>query len=316
MGKKSKGLIGVRPRTMHDICSSQNNKKKKKLRDSIKMKSYEQIVSKVKVDKIEKTIKELQAKDRVGRLEHDDYIKLMANRKVLKKKQEKAQGSGQKMQGADMESYHYTAEEIRTGKFCNEHKTDPLLDEDFGKNLMPGYEPNSSLQPTGMRAKALGNFVTQGTVSRTAVIYSQSPPQPKPVERPVQKEEDDPLVSMKFENEIIHRKIPKEKQPVAKLVNSVLEKQKEENKEEVKEKKMGAKRTMMVPASVKAAKRRKEEPTTQKAQEIKTTPEVKEAKTITSVPAPENLMLLDLSDESDEETEKRKDLKELLDDFS
>jgi len=298
MGKNSKGLIGVKPRSMHEICSQQNTKKKKKQRDAIKMKSYEQIVSRAKVDKIEKTIKDLQTKNRAGRLEHADYIKLMANKKILKKKQEKDQD--QKLKDSDLGEYRFTAEEIRTGQFNTQHKTDPLLDDDFGRGLVPGYEPNSSLNPTGISAKAR-NFVTEGTISKSAVVYSKDEPlQSKPKEIPrqtqVKKDEADPLISMAFENEIIHRRLPKEeKQPTAKPINVV--------KEEVKEK-VSMKRPMFVPRSVRMAKKKKEEPV---VQEIKVVQEVKEEKfkPISSVPAPDNLMLFDLSDE---DTGKNKDI--------
>jgi len=342
MGKH--GLIGEKPRSMHDICSSRNIQKKKQFRDTIKMKSYEQIVSKAKPQKIQETIRELQNKERAGKLEHNEYIKLMANKKMLKKKQDSGPNKEfTKFQQKAPEEYTFSAEEIRSGKFYQDTKnTDPMLAEPgFGKKneidpFLSGFEPNSSYKPTGpMPMNAKSNFISEQTISKNAILY-QNPEiihkpenifKPKPISQ--QKGEEDPLTSEQFENEIIHRKKIEEKkdEDLSKNLNKPAESQKISKEEEKKKLPVPIKRPMFIPSSVRALKRKKEESEIfsepQISKNIPEQPEIQappkqtesvKLKTVSNVPAPEGLMLFDLSDE-DENSQKNNNLKDFINDL-
>ncbi len=343
MGKHSKGLMGERPRTMHDICAPRKMGKKKD-QEKIKMRSLEQLIIRNKPERIQKTIRELEARERAGKLDHNDQIKLIANKHIMRKKREKMEA--EKNPDAKPPEFRYTPEQILRGQISE--RGDALIRGAASNNpaadlpdIVAGFEPNSSYRPTGLPSAS--NFVSEGCVTSQHAVNYQDEEEKKPRTADEKRKEADPLTSERFESELLFRIAAEEDaaqkaREQAKLALKPAAPVPQPIKRPAPEhsvpppapqlKKPAAARIPhgFVPASVRANKRKKEEKPastlsqpqsiSQKPQEGKRksepAPAVATFKNVSNVPMPENLLLLDMDEEEDVAS---KDYKELIADL-
>jgi hypothetical protein len=162
------------------------------------MRALEQLALHNKPDKIKQTIRELEQQERVGKLDHRGELKLIANKRILHKKMDKLNGGpGKGYPGAVAEEFRFTRDEILNNRITERGDIPAPLPDPLA---LPGYEPNSSLRPTGLPQHSRRPLVNEGTVAHAPVLYSQLKAPPTRAQRA----EADPLTSEGFENEMLH----------------------------------------------------------------------------------------------------------------